>query len=771
MPAAPGTLLTPSIRLLRPLGEGGMGAVWLAENVALRTQVVVKVMSELLGSDEAFAARFAREAVAAAQVRSPHSVQVFDAGVAEGIGPYIVMEHLEGEDLAERLERERVLSPEAVCALVGQTAHALARAHAKGIVHRDVKPANLFLCKGHDVDPYVKVLDFGIAKLVGEVDGATRGRMALGTPRYMAPEQATAAPDLDGRADLFALGMVAFRALTGTWALSKEGIGAAGAAALPRPTERRPELPAAVDAWFARACALRREERFQDAESMARALADALALGPAALGVAEWAKGPGTGATPSAAAATAEVRQEKPTDPPSPRRRLVAAALAALAAFALVAVLRREHAASTEGAVPAASGAPRASALASATAPADAGPAPISIPVLVGVTGVDAADGQAMLRAARAAELLVNRGGGVRGRPLRFVPHDDQGDTGAFLLGAARRAFDETAARVLLGPGTSEQARLVVPIAMERGAALVTSSATSHDLPSGEGTLLLRTSPSDLALARALARVMRDPSHPHGARECEHPAVVAADDAYGHSLSQAFDDAFRHAGGRAPRAHFVPRVAKPSYEGELAALSQEHPDCVVLATPAEVSARFLRQRDERRALLRVPTFGTDALASDELIVLGRADRSDPASPSVAEGLRGVRTAAQLPWRPEYMTFARALEEVGGGAVEPFMAAQFDGAVLIALALQVAGPEAGGAALLSAMRAVTRGGHVFGPADLGPLLQAIARGEDVDYQGASGDLDTDETGDVRADFVPWTVTKGRFVDGERLRLPP
>src|SRR5580692_9201939 len=135
----PGYQLTPSLRLVRPLGAGGMGSVWIAEHSGLRTRVVVKFISEALASDPEIAARFSREAAAASLVKSPHVVHMIDYGVLP-TGAFIAMELLEGHDLRQRLELDGTLPPRQAATLISQVAKALARAHERGVVHRDIKP-------------------------------------------------------------------------------------------------------------------------------------------------------------------------------------------------------------------------------------------------------------------------------------------------------------------------------------------------------------------------------------------------------------------------------------------------------------------------------------------------------------------------------------------------------------------------------------------------------------------------------------------------------
>jgi serine/threonine-protein kinase len=269
--------VTESIRLSRKLGEGGMGCVWVAHHATLHADVVVKFLASDLGSSAEAAARFAKEAATIARVRSPHIVQVLDHGTTPDGRPFIVMELLEGEDLGARLFREKKLSLNETARTVAQVAAGLGRAHELGIVHRDIKPANIFLCSVGSAEPFVKVLDFGVAKgAVEATELETASGTMVGTPAYMSPEQLIASRDVDHRSDLWALAAVAFRALVGSPPFRGESIGALAleihAGQLPSVCARDPSLPASLDGWFERAFQRDPAARFQSASEMASAL-------------------------------------------------------------------------------------------------------------------------------------------------------------------------------------------------------------------------------------------------------------------------------------------------------------------------------------------------------------------------------------------------------------------------------------------------------------------------------------------------------------------
>lgn len=278
---AEGVIVAARYRLVRELGVGGMGKVWLAHDRLLDSPCALKLIDDDKAKSEEVRVRFAREAKVAAQLRGAHVVDVFEHGEWEGT-PFIAMEFLDGEDLATRLERLGRLPPADTYRIVAHVARALARAHAYGIVHRDLKPENIFLVPGDDGE-VAKVLDFGIAKhdAYSLTDKATKTGSLLGTPYYMSPEQARG-KGIDHRSDLWSLGVIAFQCLTGAPPFESEALGELMGLILyeelPKPTSRKPDLPAAVDEWWAKAAARDREQRFGSAKELADTLGQALGL-------------------------------------------------------------------------------------------------------------------------------------------------------------------------------------------------------------------------------------------------------------------------------------------------------------------------------------------------------------------------------------------------------------------------------------------------------------------------------------------------------------
>src|SRR5262249_5948374 len=273
-----GRVLNQRYRLIRPVGQGSQASVWVAEHLALTTHVAVKLIDPELAKKESARERFRREATAAAQLRSAHVVQILDHGI-DGDQPFIVMELLEGEDLFERLNRRTRLTLRETSKIVTQVARALTRAHQAGIVHRDLKPENVFLVPNED-DEIVKVLDFGVAKVTDPTKHQMRSTGAgtlIGTPHYMSPEQVKGIGEVDARADLWAVGVIAFQCVTGEMPFDSEGVGELlikiSMTDIPVPTKLTPEPPTSFDAWFKRACERDVEKRFQTARELALALA------------------------------------------------------------------------------------------------------------------------------------------------------------------------------------------------------------------------------------------------------------------------------------------------------------------------------------------------------------------------------------------------------------------------------------------------------------------------------------------------------------------
>jgi TonB family protein len=285
---AAGSVIAGDYRVLRALASGGMGSVYVVEQLSTGRERALKVLHAQLSQLDTMRRRFEQEARVGAKIKSEHVVEVIAAGVDGESGfPWLVMELLEGEDLSAFLARRGALGQRETATIVAELCHALGAAHRAGIVHRDLKPENVFLAASRRLGGsfVVKVLDFGIAKIVAEAQ--TGSTDAVGTPLYMAPEQTAAGQRVGPAADVWALGLLVFRMLTGRsyW----KGGNAEGSSAvavlrevvlepLPSATERARELgaeaalPDGFDDWFARAVAREPKQRFADASEASRAL-------------------------------------------------------------------------------------------------------------------------------------------------------------------------------------------------------------------------------------------------------------------------------------------------------------------------------------------------------------------------------------------------------------------------------------------------------------------------------------------------------------------
>ena len=275
----PGLVLADRYRLIERVGHGGMGTVWRGEHLTLHTPVAIKLINPALLDNPQMRERFVREARAAATLRSPHVVQIFDYGVDQQT-PYIAMELLEGESLAQRLQREASLDPRTTLQILTHVLRAIAKAHEAGVVHRDLKPDNVFLVEG-DGTELAKVVDFGVAKGLGGIRlGATTNTdTALGTPFYMSPEQMMKSGQVDTQADLWSVAVIAYECLLGRRPFLAESMAELAIAVLveaPPVPSAHGEVPPGFDAWFSRATAREPEARFADAKQMAQALEVAL---------------------------------------------------------------------------------------------------------------------------------------------------------------------------------------------------------------------------------------------------------------------------------------------------------------------------------------------------------------------------------------------------------------------------------------------------------------------------------------------------------------
>ncbi len=279
-PPGKGTLVAGKYRLERLLGRGGMGSVWEGVHTSLGTKVAVKFIETEFANHAEIRDRFFNEAFAAARLQSKHIVQVYDHGVDDGGRPYIVMEFLSGEPLDERLVREGTLSLADAANVIRQVARAVKKAHESGIIHRDLKPENVFLVwDEEDKRDLVKVVDFGIAKFTegSGISSATRTGAVLGTPHFMSPEQARGLKDIDARSDVWSIGVIAYRAVTGALPFDGEAVGdllVKICTVEPKPPSEHVPVPPSFDEWMRRSLCKDVDERYSSVDEQARALSE-----------------------------------------------------------------------------------------------------------------------------------------------------------------------------------------------------------------------------------------------------------------------------------------------------------------------------------------------------------------------------------------------------------------------------------------------------------------------------------------------------------------
>jgi serine/threonine-protein kinase len=297
-----GTVLGGRYRLLELLGQGGMATIYRARDAQLERDVAVKVLRPEYGRDPDFFARFRQEAQSAASLNHPGVVAVYDYGT-DTVGPFIVMELVDGEDLASIIRRSGALPPRQAARLTAQVAHAIAAAHENGFVHRDIKPGNILVTR----EGRVKVADFGIARAIAEA-ALTLPGMTLGSVHYFSPEQARGETTTPA-SDIYSLGIVLFELLTGHRPWTGDSAAAIATArltgAVPSPSSIRAGIPPILEAITRKAMALDPEQRFASADEMAdaldRFLADSAGAAAGSAGAA--------GVSPAAAGAAAAGRR------------------------------------------------------------------------------------------------------------------------------------------------------------------------------------------------------------------------------------------------------------------------------------------------------------------------------------------------------------------------------------------------------------------------------------------------------------------------------
>ncbi len=281
-PLAIGDVVAEKYRVESILGEGGMGFVFAATHLHLGHRVALKVLNSTSAADREVTERFLREGRAVARLQGEHVARVSDVGTIPTGEPYLVMEFLEGRDLAKELSARGPLPVAEVVEFIAQTCEALAEAHVRGIVHRDLKPANLFLSQKLDGEPLVKVLDFGISKItqgdeaVMDSDNITVTSSLVGTPKYMSPEQIQDSRSVDSRTDIWGLGTIFYELLTQNRPFAAPSLALVCVKILheevPAPSTIRADIPPGIDEIIARCLKKQAADRFSNVGELVEAL-------------------------------------------------------------------------------------------------------------------------------------------------------------------------------------------------------------------------------------------------------------------------------------------------------------------------------------------------------------------------------------------------------------------------------------------------------------------------------------------------------------------
>jgi ABC-type branched-subunit amino acid transport system substrate-binding protein len=391
----------------------------------------------------------------------------------------------------------------------------------------------------------------------------------------------------------------------------------------------------------------------------------------------------------------------------------------------------------------------------------------VSLPLTGGFSGV----GQALDETLLVAAAQINAVGGVRGRPIELRVSDDSSEPGSASEVASELLGEPIAG--FLGPLGSSQVLAVQSLTSAKKVTEITAWATSPLLissqPMGDRYLFM-TVPPDTRQALVMARLVYDGVPRAGdagiaGGGCRSASFVNTDDAYGNALAALTKASFTaRAGAHVASEDTIPTDLAQSYKSLAAKIVAAKPDCLVLVAHAETGAQVQRdvkaaiKLDTSRDWSRFFVAASDAQYDPSYIARGQSDPSDPISDNSTAGTIG-QAADTAPDTSDYRAFVNLYQtQFPGKTPPPFSANQFDAAILLALAIEQAGTATPGTEIRDALFAVSKGGEAFGPAEIGNAIDAIRKHIDIDYRGASGDVDFDEAGTVSSDYIVWDVEK-------------
>ena len=594
-------------RVIRLLGSGGMGFVFEAEDTQLTRRVALKVMRPEYAADLGYRERFLREARAAAGLSSDHIVTIYQVGLAGDV-PYQAIQLLTGESLHDRVQRTGRLSPGLACLILRDAADGLHAAHEKGLIHRDIKPANIWLESSRAGGPFrrARILDFGLARGGGRDTHLTSTGIIVGTPHYMAPEQASGQV-VDGRADLFSLGCVAYTMLSGELAFggssTMEVLMSLASKTPPPLIDRHPEVPPALSDLVAAMMAKDRDQRPQSAMAVRESLDAILATLPDPLVEEAKLAGPGTdsgpvrriagGSTPAAMAApTAATVRPAQSSPPSGSGRkrwwLAGIAAALIAIGVAIPFLAKKNPGTGDPSLP----------------PAAGGPIPVA--VLHSQSGTMATSEASVIDATLLALDEVNAAGGVLGRRLDPVVVDGKSDPEEFQK-AAERLINENKVAVIFGCWTSASRKAVRPV-VERTNGLLFYPVQYEGLEQSPRIVYLGPS-ANQQLSPAIDFLI----HRQGRKRL---FLVGSDYVFPRAVHEIVKDRVKlKAGAEVADEAFVP-LGSRDVAAMIAAIKAASPDAIINSINGTTNFAFFRELNADPVTASIPVLSLSLMEND-----------------------------------------------------------------------------------------------------------------------------------------------------------